>query len=88
MTRIQIRFPDPLCQRLKEIAGQREWSAPEVMRKVAEQFVRRFPEEQMPRAKWRFPTLDCGGDFFTDPATIRLEADSIEYAGKQAVRIC
>ena len=57
MTRTQIQFPDPLYQRLKEIAERQDWSLSEVMRKAAEQFVTRFPESPQPKAVWRFPTL-------------------------------
>ena len=77
MTRTQIQFPDPLYQQLKEIAERQDWSLSEVMRKAAEQFVTRFPESSQPKAVWRFPTLDCGGDFLADPATLRPEADAI-----------
>ena len=77
MTRTQIQFPDPLYQRLKEIAERQDWSLSEVMRKAAEQFVTRFPEGPQPKAVWRFPTLDCGGDFLADPAALRPEADAI-----------
>ena len=77
MTRTQIQFPDPLYKRLKEIAEQQDWSLSEVMRKAAEHFVARFPEEHQSKAIWRFPTLDCGGDFLADPATLRPEADAI-----------
>ena len=77
MTRTQIQFPDPLYQRLKEIAERQDWSLSEVMRKAAEQFVTRFPESPQPKAVWRFPTLDCDGDFLADPATFRPEADAI-----------
>jgi hypothetical protein len=77
MTRTQIQFPDPLYQRLKEIADQRDWSLSEVMRKAAEHFVTRFPEGEKPRARWQFPTLNCGGDFLLDPASTNPEADSI-----------
>jgi hypothetical protein len=77
MTRTQIQFPEPLYQRLKEIAQQQDWSLSEVMRKAAEHFVTRFPEGPQAKAVWRFPTLDCGGDFLTDPANLRPEADAI-----------
>jgi len=77
MTRTQIQFPEPLYQRLKEIAKRQDWSLSEVMRKAAEHFVTRFPEEPKPNAVWHFPTLDCGGDYITDPATLRPEADAI-----------
>jgi len=77
MIRTQIQFPEPLYQRLKEIAEHQDWSLSEVMRKAAEHFVTRFPEDPKPRDLWRFPTIDCGGDFLADPATSRPEADAI-----------
>ena len=83
MTRTQIQFPDPLYERLKGIAAQNDWSLAEVMRKAAEHFVRRFPEEPSPRAAWRFPVLDCGGDFLVDPASQPAEAEAI---GQRAAR--
>lgn len=77
MTRTQIQFPEPLYRRLKEIAERQDWSLSEVMRKAAEHFVTRFPEGPKPVAAWRFPTLDCGGDFLADPATLHAETDAI-----------
>ena len=77
MTRTQIQFPEPLYQRLKEIAEQQDWSLSEVMRKAAEHFVTRFPEAPKPKTVWQFPVLDCGGDFLTDPAHLRPETDAI-----------
>jgi hypothetical protein len=77
MTRTQIQFPEPLYQRLKEIAERQDWSLSEVMRKAAEHFVSRFPEEPARKKTWRFPTLDCGGDFLADPAGQRPEVDAI-----------
>jgi hypothetical protein len=73
MLRTQNQFPEPLHQRLKVIAEQQDWSLSEVMRKAAEHFINRFPKEPKPKAVWRFPTLDCGGDFLTDPAKLILE---------------
>ena len=77
ITRTQIQFPEPLYQRLKEIAERQDWSLSEVMRKAAEHFVTRFPEEPQAKKVWRFPTLDCGGDFLTDPASLSPEVDAI-----------
>ncbi|RYD21056.1 MAG: hypothetical protein EOP88_12755 [Verrucomicrobiaceae bacterium] len=77
MTRTQIQFPDPLYQRLKAIAEQQDWSLAEVLRRAAEHFVSRFPETDAPTSAWSFPTLDCGGDFLTDPAKIHPEAEAI-----------
>ncbi len=47
------------------------------MRKAAEHFVARFPEEPQPKKVWRFPTIDCGGDYLVDPASLRPEVDAI-----------
>jgi hypothetical protein len=58
------------------IAEQQDWSFSEVMRKAAEHFIVRFPEDPEPKAVWRFPTLDCGGDFLTDPASLRTDFDA------------
>jgi hypothetical protein len=77
MTRTQIQSPEPLYQRLKEIAERHDWSLSEVMRKAAEHFVTRFPEEPAPKKVWRFPTLDCGGDFLADLASLRPKVDAI-----------
>lgn len=77
MTRTQIQFPEPLYLRLKEIAERQDWSLSEVMRKAAEQYVTRFPEGPKPKGAWRFPTLDCGGDYRVDPALLRPEADAM-----------
>ena len=77
MTRTQIQLPNPLYQRLKLIAQQQDWSLSEVLRKAAEHFITRFPEDPNPKPVWRFPTLDCGGDFLTEPDTLRPETDAI-----------
>lgn len=77
MARTQIQLPDPLSQRLKEIAERQDWSLSEVMLKAAEHFISRFQEDPKPKVVWRFPTLDCGSDFLTDPANLRPEADAI-----------
>ena len=77
MSRTQSQYPEPLYQRLKDLAERQDWSLSEVRRKAAEHFVARFPEEPAPKKVWRFPTLDCGGEFLTDPARLRPEVDAI-----------
>ena len=77
MTRTQIQFPEPLYQRLFEIPEKQDWSLSEVLRKAAEHFVTRFPKEPTPKKAWRFPTLDCGGDFLTDPANLRPDSTTL-----------
>ena len=79
MTRTQIQLPDPLYQRLKAIARTQDWSLAEVVRKAAEHFVSRFPEDEDHRTKWEFPLIDGGGDFLTDPSSVRPEADAVAH---------
>ncbi|MBL8826290.1 MAG: hypothetical protein JNM18_04840 [Planctomycetaceae bacterium] len=74
----EIQFPDPLFNRLKEIADEQQWSLSEVMRKAAEQFVVRFPSRPDKQEGWQMPTLSCGGDFLVDPASLSCEAEAIE----------
>ena len=77
MTRTQIQFPEPLYQRLKEIAERQDWSLSEVMRKAAERYAPAFPEAPAPRKACRFPALPSAGDFLTKPASLRPEVDAI-----------
>lgn len=77
MRRTLIQFPDRLYQRLTEIAERQDGSLSEVMRKAVEHVITRFPEAPKPTVVWRFPTLDCGGDFLTDPANRQPETDAI-----------
>ena len=77
MTRTQIQCPDPLYQPLKSIAERHHWSLAGVRRQAADHFVTGFPDSPHPRIEWQFATLDCGGDFLTDPACLHLEAAAI-----------
>lgn len=77
ITCTQLQFPEPLYQRIQEIAERQDLSLSEVMRKAAEYFVSRFPEDPEPKEVWRFPTLDCGGDILTESASLRPEVDAI-----------
>lgn len=71
MMRTQIQLPDPFYQRLKVIADQQDWLLSLVIRKAEEHFIASFPVDPKPEVVWHFPTLDCGGDFLTDPANLR-----------------
>jgi len=76
MKRTQIQFPDPLYERLKEVAALQDWALAEVVRRAVELYVQRFPTSAQ-RGPWAFPTLDLGGDFLLDPAQVHAEADAI-----------
>lgn len=82
MTSVEVELPDPLYQRLQEIAERHDWSLSEVMGKAAENFAARFPEEPAATVVWRFPKLDCGGNFLADPARLRPEAEDSPVASE------
>ena len=75
MTRTQIQFPDPLYQRLKEVARANDWSLAEVVRRASELYIRRFDHSDASNATWSFPTVPMGGDFLGDPANTQIEAE-------------
>ncbi len=83
MTRTQIQLPDPLYQRLKTIAKRQDWSLAEVVRKAAEHFVSRFPENDLQRSEWQFPVIEAGGDFVNEPASVRPEVDAIAHRARK-----
>ena len=58
------------CHGERTIAELHDWSLAEVMRKAAGHFITHFPVEAPDRNAWTFPTLDCGGDFLSDPASL------------------
>ena len=43
MMRTQIQIPDPLYQEIKRVAQDQQWSIAEVVRRGAEEVVRRYP---------------------------------------------
>lgn len=61
MTRTQLQFPEALYLRLKQIAREKDWSLAEVIRRAAEEFAMRFPEDRVPGAEWSLPRIDGGG---------------------------
>lgn len=75
MKRTQIQFPDPLYERLKQVAEMNDWPLAEVVRRATELYVQRFPEMQVSTTEWAFPEIDMGGDFISDPALVSSEAD-------------
>ena len=78
MRRTQIQFPDPLYDRLKEVALQNDWPLAEVVRRAAELYVNRFPSRNDEATDWEFPVIDAGGDFLRDPKSASTEAEAIE----------
>jgi hypothetical protein len=77
MQRTQIQFPDPLYQRVKEIAQMYDWALADVVRRAVELYVVRFPEMRQQNEPWAFPIIDAGGDFLVDPAAVKSEVEAV-----------
>ncbi len=78
MTRTQIQLPEPLFQRLKKIAAQRDWSVAELIRRGMETYVTTCPEVTAEaESKWEFPVLRGSGGHLRDPAEVSAEADAV-----------
>lgn len=75
MKRTQIQFPDPLYERLKQVAEMNDWPLAEVVRRATELYVQRFPDIALGGKSWSFPIVDMGGDYVVDPASQSIEAD-------------
>tara|TARA_B110000305_G_C19356022_1_gene596850 strand:+ start:374 stop:664 length:291 start_codon:yes stop_codon:yes gene_type:complete len=56
MVRTQIQIPDPLYHEIKRVAQDQQWSIAEVVRRGAEEVVRRYPASKSANgAKRGFP---------------------------------
>jgi predicted transcriptional regulator len=75
MKRTQIQLPDPLYDRIKQIAEMNDWPLAEVIRRATELYVQRFPVPEVIADSWSFPTIDAGGDYLVDPSELTIEAD-------------
>jgi len=78
MTRTQIQLPEPLFRHLKRIAGERDWSLAELVRRGMEAYVRTCPELTEKRKQWTMPVLRGSGGHLADPSEICAEAEAIE----------
>ncbi len=57
MIKTQIQLPDDLYHDLKRLAGEKEWSLAETMRRSAEDFLARYPRApETPRSDWSPPS--------------------------------
>jgi hypothetical protein len=84
MTRTQIQLPEPLFQRLKKIAMQRDWSLAELIRRGMETYVQTCPELVQSPSKWTMPVLRGSGGHLVDPASLSAEAEAVEQRHTQA----
>jgi len=78
MTRTQIQLPEPLFQKLKKIAAERDWSVAELIRRGTETYVQTCPEVTRSPTQWTMPVLRGSGGHLLDPATVAPEADAVE----------
>lgn len=78
MTRTQIQLPEPLFRNLKRIAGERDWSLAELVRRGMEAYVRTCPELTENRKQWTMPVLRGSGGHLADPSGICVEAEAID----------
>lgn len=79
MTRTQIQLPEPLFQRLKKIANQRDLSVAELIRRGMESYVQTCPEVSQSPDQWTMPILRGSGGHLLDPASVAAEADAIVH---------
>lgn len=55
MIRTQIQLPDKIYHRLKALAAAQEMPLAEVIRRAAESYLGRYPEDRKKERKWQFP---------------------------------
>ncbi len=78
MLRTQIQLPEPLYDRLKQVAHERDWSMAELIRRGMEAYVQTCPEASPGQKAWTMPVLRRSGGLLVDPASVSPEADAIE----------
>ena len=78
MTRTQIQLPEPLFRQLKRIAGERDWSLAELVRRGMEAYAQTCPELTENQKQWTMPILRGSGGHLADPSDICAEAEAIE----------
>lgn len=55
MIRTQIQLPDKIYKRLKTLAAEQEMPLAEVIRRAAEAYLTRYPEDRKKAGKWQLP---------------------------------
>lgn len=75
MIKTQIQLPDDLYHDLKRLAGEKEWSLAETLRRSAEDFLSRYPRRPVrPRADWSPPSSGRVGWKGLTPDQLREQA--------------
>lgn len=78
MIRTQIQLPEPLLNRLKRIADERDWSFAELVRRGMESYASTFPNTPAKPEKWSFPVLRGSGGHLRDISESAAESLAIE----------
>ena len=78
MTRTQIQLPEPLFGNLRRIAGVRDISVAELIRRGMELYLKTCPEVAEVGEGWTMPILRGSGGHLQDIGAIRAEAEAIE----------
>ncbi len=55
MKRTQVQIPDPLYEEVRRVAGLRDWSIAEVVRRAVEQLVAQYPGIKKAETPWQQP---------------------------------
>jgi hypothetical protein len=75
MIRTQIQLPDRLYHEAKRVAGEREISFAEVVRRGVEYIIKAYPSTQGAKGSWSPPTPHHLGGFLTPVEDWRLLAE-------------
>jgi len=78
MIRTQIQLPEPLFNRLKRIADERDWSFAELVRRGMESYASTFPNTPAKPEQWSFPVLRGSGGHLRDISESPAESLAIE----------
>ena len=78
MIRMQIQLPEPLLDRLKRIADERDWSFAELVRRGMESYACTFPAASVKPKEWVFPVLRGSGGHLMDVSKCQAESMVIE----------
>jgi hypothetical protein len=58
MQKLQILFPEPMMSKLRKVAKQEDLPVSEIIRRAAELWLKRFPDQVSSQKK--VPTIDAG----------------------------
>lgn len=65
MEKMQILFPESLLSRLRKLAEVEDRAVSDLVRRAVEQYVEQRPYAKKITEPKKFPTRNCGREFFT-----------------------